>query len=161
MFPQVDAVPVGLTQGHWAQRPSTRSIPPCGRRWPGGRVVAQSAGIDPGEKVNALSAQALAEVGVDIASEVPKSIDPGLLRTVDVVVTLSREAKVDVPDGRHVRRYMRCPSAAILSELMSMSRPARCCRALVVGIATGPVFSQRASGGIEGPRRRKTVSPGR
>jgi arsenate-mycothiol transferase len=69
------------------------------RKAAGGRVVAHSAGIDPGEKVNALSAQALAEVGVDIGSEVPKSIDPGVLRTVDVVVTLGREAKVDVPDG--------------------------------------------------------------
>ena len=49
------------------------------RKAAGGRVVAHSAGIDPGEKVNALSAQALAEVGVDIASEVPTSIDPGVL----------------------------------------------------------------------------------
>ena len=69
------------------------------RKAAGGRVVAHSAGIDPGEKINALSAQALAEVGVDIASEVPTSIDPDVLDTVDVVVTLGREAKVDVPDG--------------------------------------------------------------
>ena len=69
------------------------------RKAAGGRVVAHSAGIDPGEKVNALSAQALAEVGVDIAGEVPTPIDPDVLRTVDVVVTLGREAKVDVPDG--------------------------------------------------------------
>ena len=69
------------------------------RKAAGGRVIAHSAGIDPGEKINALSAQALAEVGVDIASEAPTSIDPDVLRTVDVVVTLGREAKVDVPDG--------------------------------------------------------------
>ncbi len=69
------------------------------RKAAGGRVVAHSAGIDPGEKVNALSAQALAEVGVDIGSEVPTSIDPDVLDTVDVVVTLGREAKVDVPEG--------------------------------------------------------------
>ena len=65
----------------------------------GGRVVAHPAGTDPGEKINALSAQALAEVGVDIAGEVPASIDPHVLRTVDVVVTLGREAKIDVPEG--------------------------------------------------------------
>ena len=49
------------------------------RKAAGGRIVAHSAGIDPGEKVNALSAQALAEVGVDIAGEVPTSIDPDVL----------------------------------------------------------------------------------
>ena len=75
------------------------------RKAAGGRVVAHSAGTDPGEKVNALSAQALAEVGVDIGSEVPTSIDPGVLRTVDVVVTLGREAKVDVPEGVRVQNW--------------------------------------------------------
>ena len=69
------------------------------RKAAGGRIVAHSAGIDPGEQINALSAQALAEVGVDIASEVPTSIDPDVLRTVDVVVTLGRAVKIDVPDG--------------------------------------------------------------
>jgi arsenate-mycothiol transferase len=69
------------------------------RKAAAGRVVAHSAGTDPGAKVNALSAEVLAEVGVDITGETPKPIDPELLRTVDVVVTLGREAQVDVPAG--------------------------------------------------------------
>ncbi len=70
-----------------------------------GRIVAHSAGTDPGEEVNALSAEALAEVGVDIGGEVPKPVDPDLLRTVDLVVTLGREATVDVPAGVALRNW--------------------------------------------------------
>ncbi len=70
-----------------------------------GRVVAHSAGTDPGEEVNALSAGALAEVGVDIGGEAPKPVDPDLLRTVDLVVTLGREARLDVPDGVALRSW--------------------------------------------------------
>jgi arsenate-mycothiol transferase len=69
------------------------------RKAAAGRVIAHSAGADPGAKINALSAEVLAEVGVDITGETPKPIDPELLRTVDVVVTLGREAHVDVPAG--------------------------------------------------------------
>jgi arsenate-mycothiol transferase len=67
------------------------------RKAAAGRVIAHSAGTDPGAKINALSAEVLAEVGVDITGETPKPIDPELLRTVDFVVTLGREAQVDVP----------------------------------------------------------------
>jgi arsenate-mycothiol transferase len=69
------------------------------RKAAAGRVIAHSAGTDPGAKINALSAEVLSEVGVDITGETPKPIDPELLRTVDVVVTLGREAQVDVPAG--------------------------------------------------------------
>lgn len=70
-----------------------------------GHVVAHSAGTDPGEKINALSAEALREVGVDISGETPKPVDPELLRTVDVVVTLGREAQVDVPAGVRLQNW--------------------------------------------------------
>lgn len=65
----------------------------------GDRVHVHSAGTTPGTSVNALSAQSLLEVGVDIRGEVPKPIDPSLLRRVDVVVTLGREAHVEPLDG--------------------------------------------------------------
>lgn len=35
------------------------------------------------------------EVGVDIRDQVPQAIDPDLLHTVDIVVTLGREAVVE------------------------------------------------------------------
>jgi arsenate-mycothiol transferase len=70
-----------------------------------GRVVAHSAGTDPGTQINALSAQALAEVDVDITGETPKPIDPELLLAVDLVVTLGRDARVDVPAGVGFRNW--------------------------------------------------------
>ncbi|WSY64602.1 low molecular weight phosphatase family protein [Nocardia sp. NBC_00881] len=64
-----------------------------------GRVEVYSAGTKPSGTLNELSVQSLLEVGVDIRDGSPKPIDPALLRTVDVVVTLGREAHVDPVDG--------------------------------------------------------------
>lgn len=69
------------------------------RRTAGNAVDVHSAGTKPGTAVNALSAQSLLEIGVDITAETPKPIDPQLLRGVDVVVTLGREAHVDPVPG--------------------------------------------------------------
>lgn len=64
-------------------------------------VEVFSAGTKPGTAVNALSAESLQEVGVDITGETPKLVDPQLVRDVDLVVTLGREARVDhVPGTR-------------------------------------------------------------
>lgn len=71
----------------------------------GSRVDVHSAGTHPGSMINALSAQVLAEVGADVSEEVPRPIDPALLRTVDLVVTLGREAAVDVPAGIELRNW--------------------------------------------------------
>jgi arsenate-mycothiol transferase len=59
----------------------------------GDAVQVYSAGTQPGAAVNTLSAEALSEVGVDITNQTPKLIDPQLVRDVDVVVTLGREAR--------------------------------------------------------------------
>ena len=65
------------------------------RKIAGDTIGVYSAGTKPGTAVNALSAEALAEIGVDISEEKPKPIDPQLLRNVDVVVTLGGEAHVE------------------------------------------------------------------
>ena len=65
------------------------------RRLAGERIDVYSAGTSPGDTLNDLSVQALAEVGAGIGGEHPKPIDPQLLEHVDVVVTLGREAHVD------------------------------------------------------------------
>ena len=59
----------------------------------------------PGSAINALSAQSLLEVGVDITGEHPKPIDPALLREVDLVVTLGREAHLEVPPGTRLQNW--------------------------------------------------------
>ena len=75
------------------------------RRAANGRVAAHSAGTQPGTSVNALSAQVLAEVGADMSGEVPKPVDPALLPSVDVVVTLGHEVRLDVPPGTDLRNW--------------------------------------------------------
>lgn len=64
----------------------------------GDRVRVHSAGTAPGEKVNALSTQVLAEVGADMSGQTPTAIDPELLKQVDLVVTLGSEAHIDGGD---------------------------------------------------------------
>jgi arsenate-mycothiol transferase len=65
------------------------------RQLAGDRIDVYSAGTNPGQALNDLSVQVLAEVGAAIGDEQPKPIDPQLLDHVDVVVTLGREAHVD------------------------------------------------------------------
>lgn len=69
------------------------------RKAAGNAVVVHSAGTDPGESINSLSAQALREVGVDIADETPTLIDPNLVREVDLVVTLGNEVTLEPVTG--------------------------------------------------------------
>lgn len=69
------------------------------RKAAGDAVLVYSAGSKPGGAVNELSAQALSEVGVDITGETPTLVDPRVVRDVDVVVTLGREAHVDPVAG--------------------------------------------------------------
>ncbi len=65
----------------------------------GDAVEVHSAGTKPGNAINALSAEVLLEVGVDVTAETPKPIDPQLIRDVDLVVTLGREAQVEPVPG--------------------------------------------------------------
>ena len=68
------------------------------RKMAGEAVDVYSAGTKPGTAV-ALSAQALAEVGVDITGNTPILVDPQLVQAVEVVVILGREAHVEPVDG--------------------------------------------------------------
>jgi arsenate-mycothiol transferase len=69
------------------------------RKLAGDSVEVYSAGTQPGNDINKLSAASLAEVGVDISHETPKPIDAALLRDVDVDITLGREAHVEPLPG--------------------------------------------------------------
>jgi arsenate-mycothiol transferase len=69
------------------------------RKIAGDAVHVYSAGTSPGTAINDLSAQSLAEVGVDISDQTPQPVDPQLLRDVDIVVTLGREAHVEPVAG--------------------------------------------------------------
>jgi len=71
----------------------------------GETVDVYSAGTKPGAAVNDLSAEALAEVGVDISEQTPNLVDPQLVEAVDVVITLGREAQVDPVAGTRFENW--------------------------------------------------------
>lgn len=64
------------------------------RHHAGHTVEVHSAGATPGGTLNALSTEAIAEVGADMSGDSPKPIDPELLATADRVIVLGREAHV-------------------------------------------------------------------
>lgn len=69
------------------------------------RVEVHSAGTQPGTAINALSAESVIEVGADMSGETPKPIDADLLGRVDLVITIGRDAVVDVPAGVELRNW--------------------------------------------------------
>ncbi|PXW31747.1 UNVERIFIED_CONTAM: arsenate-mycothiol transferase [Williamsia faeni] len=75
------------------------------RQVAGDRVEVHSAGTKPGAAVNALSAESLLEVGVDISDQTPTLLDPQLVEGVDLVVTLGREAHVDPIAGTRFENW--------------------------------------------------------
>jgi arsenate reductase len=54
----------------------------------GGSVDVRSAGSMPGDQINPVAVEAMAEVGIDIASEQPKVLTDQAVRDSDVVITM-------------------------------------------------------------------------
>jgi protein-tyrosine-phosphatase len=54
----------------------------------GGRAVARSGGSEPASAVNPVAVEAMAEVGIDIARQVPKSWSDEIVREADVAITM-------------------------------------------------------------------------
>jgi len=54
----------------------------------GDRVTVLSAGSAPGDKVNPVAVQAMAEEGIDIGQAVPKILTTGAVQESDVVITM-------------------------------------------------------------------------
>lgn len=71
----------------------------------GGSVTTASAGSKPGSAVNALSAEVLAEVGVDISQNIPRQITADDQHQADLVVILGPEAQVDEVEGTRYERW--------------------------------------------------------
>ena len=76
------------------------------RKLAGDSVQVHSAGTRPGDALNPLSAESLAELGVDVSGEHPKPIEPDLLGRVDRVIVLGREAHIDAPEGVTVETWV-------------------------------------------------------
>jgi len=71
----------------------------------GDSITVDSAGTKPGTTVNALSAQSLQELGIDITAETPKPITTTMIRGADIVITLGRDAHVEPVDGTRVENW--------------------------------------------------------
>jgi arsenate reductase len=54
----------------------------------GDRVEVRSAGSAPGATINSVAVAAMAEVGIDITSAVPKVLTPEVVQASDVVITM-------------------------------------------------------------------------
>jgi protein-tyrosine-phosphatase len=58
------------------------------RHLAGDRIEVLSAGSEPGDRINPMAVQAMAEEGIDIAGAQPRTLDPDEVRASDVVVTM-------------------------------------------------------------------------
>ena len=68
-----------------------------------GAIDVRSAGSEPAHRVHPVVVDALAEVGIDIASETPKPLTAGVVDEADVVVTMGcGEACPVYPGKRYV-----------------------------------------------------------
>lgn len=65
----------------------------------GDEITVYSGGTGPDEKLAADAVAALAEIGVEVDGQFPKAIDPEVLKTVDRVVILGDQAKVEPIEG--------------------------------------------------------------
>ena len=75
------------------------------RKAAGDTVTVESAGTAPGAAINALSAESLLEVGVDITDQVPKQLTDELISGFDRVIVLGREAQVQPVDDTLVNYW--------------------------------------------------------
>jgi arsenate-mycothiol transferase len=71
----------------------------------GASVEASSAGTRAGAAVNALSADSLLELGIDIRANTPRQLTPDLVDVSDLVVVLGQDAEVDPGQGTALERW--------------------------------------------------------
>jgi arsenate reductase (thioredoxin) len=87
----------------------------------GDRAIAWSAGSDPGPQINLTVAQAMAEAGIDIATEYPKPNTPEILAAADVVVTMGcGDACPVLPGKRYLDWDIPDPQGATLDQVRAI-----------------------------------------
>ena len=108
------------------------------RQLAGGRIDVFSAGSEPGDRVNPVAVAAMAEEGIDIASEQPKVLTDSAVQLADVVITMGcgdtcpffpgkryEDWVLDDPAGqaidavRPIRDEIRARVEALVADLLS------------------------------------------
>ena len=101
-----------------------------------GKVEVLSAGSAPKDSINPVAVAAMAEIGIDIANQVPKVLTPDAVQQSDVVITMGcgdtcpfypgkryEDWKLDDPAGqeleavRKIRDEIKFKVIALLDEL--------------------------------------------
>jgi len=54
----------------------------------GDRVTVRSAGSEPADEINPIAIEAMGEIGIDIARELPKPLTDDAVQVADVVITM-------------------------------------------------------------------------
>ena len=110
------------------------------RELSGGAVEVLSAGSEPKDQINPMAVQAMAEEGIDIASNVPKILTTEAVRESDVVITmgcgdtcpifpgkryedweLTDPAGKSLDDVRPIRDDIKARVQALLAEILPAS----------------------------------------
>jgi arsenate reductase len=106
----------------------------------GDRVEVRSAGSNPGDQVNPAAVEAMAEVGIDVSTETPKTLTVDAVRESDVVITMGcgdtcpvfpgkryLDWKLEDPAGRGVEavRPIRDEIKALVEGLIAEIAPAK------------------------------------
>ena len=108
------------------------------RQLAGDRIDVFSAGSEPGDRVNPVAVAAMAEEGIDIASEQPKVLTDSAVQLADVVITMGcgdtcpffpgkryEDWVLDDPAGqaidavRPIRDEIRARVEALVADLLS------------------------------------------
>ena len=103
-----------------------------------GRVEVLSAGSAPKDSINPIAVEAMAEIGIDIANNVPKVLTTEAVQESDAVITMGcgdvcpfypgkryEDWVLDDPAGqgiesvRVIRDEIKCRVEALLAELLS------------------------------------------
>lgn len=109
----------------------------------GDTIDVRSAGSDPGQAINPVAAEAMAEEGIDIAGNRPQHATPDLMQASDVVVTMGcgdeciyypgkqyMDWELDDPAGqdldtvRGIRDDIKYRVEALIAELLNAANPA-------------------------------------
>ena len=87
----------------------------------GGRVEVRSGGSAPGDAVNPVAVQAMAEEGIDIAAAVPRALTVDAVRVSDVVVTMGcGDACPILPGKRYEDWVLADPAGRGLDEVRAV-----------------------------------------
>ncbi|MFD9734815.1 arsenate reductase ArsC [Umezawaea sp. NPDC059074] len=87
-----------------------------------GRVAVRSAGSEPADQVNPAAAEALAELGLDITTEVPTKLSYADVEASDVVITMGCGDTCPVFPGK---RYLDWPLDDPAGQGIDAVRPIR------------------------------------